>query len=103
MKDLIKIISLLWKAFAKSDLWIYFFASFLLGFPFIDIFSFVFNLPTNTGIFNYGKALLLGIMWFFLLVLIEMVNYKINNKSYYKISNLYWGLLGFSITLFLMR
>jgi hypothetical protein len=103
MKDLAKIVSLLWKAFFQSDLWIYFGVSILLGFPFIDIFSFIFNLPSNTGSFNFGQVLLLCWIWFFLIVIVEIVNSKINNKVYFKIGNLYWGLLGFCITMFLMR
>lgn len=103
MKDFFKVISLFWKAFTKGDMWIYFGASLTLGLPFIEYFSMVFDLPYNTGSFDARQVFVLGFMWFFLLIVAEMVNYKINNKFHYNVSNLYWGLLGFGFALFLMR
>jgi hypothetical protein len=103
MKDIIKFFGLCFKEFIKSDKWIFFGASLILGLPFIEYFSMVFELPFRTGSFDARQVILLLFMWFFLLVIGEAINYKINNKHYYKVGNLYWGILGFSLALFLMR
>ena len=103
MKDIIKFFGLCWEAFIKSDKWIFFGVSLTLGLPFIECFSKVFELPFKTGSFDARQVILLGFMWFFLLVVSEAINYKINNKQYFKVGNLYWGVLGFGLALFLMR
>lgn len=97
-----KIIYLCWKTFIKGNYWIYFGVSLLLGFPFIEFLSRVFDLPYKTGYFNYKSVILFLAIWYFLLKISELVNIKIN-KSVYNYWNIIWGLLGFSIALFLMR
>lgn len=103
MKDLIKILSLFWLAFTKSDLWIYFGVSLTLGLPFIEYFSLVFDLPFRTGEYHAQQAFLLSFMWLFILMIAEMINYKINHKFYFSVGNIFLGLIGFSFALFLMR
>jgi hypothetical protein len=103
MRDIIKFFSLCLKAFIKTDKWIFFGASLTLGLPFIEYFSMVFDLPFNTGNFDLRQVFVLGFMWFFLVIVAEMVNYKINKKYNFNVSNLFWGLLGFGVALFLMR
>jgi len=103
MKDIIKFFGLCFKEFIKSDKWIFFGASLILGLPFIEYFSMVFELPFRTGSFDSRQVTLLGFMWFFLLVIGEAINYKINHKHFFKVGNLYWGILGFGLALFLMR
>jgi hypothetical protein len=103
MRDLVKIVSLFWLVFTKGDLWIYFGTSLVLGLPFIEYFSVVFDLPFRTGSFNYTQVFLLGFMWFFILLIAELINYKMNRKFYYSIGNVYFGILGFGLALFLMR
>jgi hypothetical protein len=57
----------------------------------------------KTGDFNCRQVLLLGFSWLFFLLVSELANFKFNNKFYYNHWNIYWGLIGFSIALFLMR
>jgi hypothetical protein len=87
------ILYLCWKTFIKGGYWLYFGASLLIGLPFIKGFSMFFESP--------HKIILLSI-WFFLLQISELVNMKINEKLY-NYWNVFWGLVGFSIALFLMR
>jgi hypothetical protein len=97
-----KIIYLCWKTFIKGGYWLYFGISLLIGAPFIQCFSMVFDLPYKTGNFNYKPIIVLLPIWFFLVQMSELLNMKIN-KRVYDIWNIIWGLLGFSIALFLMR
>lgn len=98
-----KFLYLCWKSFTKGDYWIYFGASLLLGLPFIEYFSMVFELPYKTGDFNCRPVMLLGFIWLFFLLVSELINHKVNKKFYYNHGNIYWGLIGFSVALFLMR
>lgn len=88
-----KILYLCWKAFIKGGYWLYFSASLLIGLPFIKGFSMFFELS--------HKIILISI-WFFLLQISELVNMKINEKLY-NYWNVFWGLVGFSLALFLMQ
>lgn len=102
-KKMFKFLYLCWKSFTKGDYWIYFGSSLVLGLPFIQCFSVFFELPFKTGNFNCRQVLLLGLSWLFFLLVSELANMKFNNKFYYNHGNIYWGLIGFSIALFLMR
>ena len=103
MRDIVKFFSLCLKAFIKTDKWIFFGASLTLGLPFIEYFSMVFEMPFRTGSFDVRQVTLLGFMWFFILAVVEAINYKLNHKYYFKVCNLFWGILGFGLALFLMR
>ena len=102
-KKMFKFLYLCWKSFIKADYWIYFGSSLVLGLPFIQCFSVIFELPFKTGDFNCKAVILLSVIWLFFLQVSELANLKINKKFYYNHWNIYWGLIGFSIALFLMR
>lgn len=97
------ILYLCWKTFIKGGYWIYFGVSFLLGMPFIQWLSVLFNLPFKTGDFHYKPVLLFLALWYFLLQICEIVNMIITRKFNYNSWNVFWGLCGFIIALFLMR
>ena len=97
-----KILYLCWKAFIKGNYWLFFGSSIFIGLPFIEGLSILLGLPYQTGNFNYKAVIVLLSIWFFLLQLTELVNMKVNEKLY-DYWNIFWGLIGFDIALFIMR
>jgi hypothetical protein len=96
------ILYLCWKTFIKGGYWLYFGVSLMVGVPFIHLLSMVFDFPFKTGSFHYKSVIILMAFWFFLLQISELVNMKIN-KRLYNYWNVFWGLVGFNIALFIMR
>jgi hypothetical protein len=97
-----KILYLCWKAFIKGNYWLYFGVSLFIGLPFIEGLSIFLDLPYQTGNFHYEAVIIFLSIWFTLLQISESVNMKVNEKLY-NFWNIFWGLVGFGIALFLMR